>query len=423
MLPRMLRYVSASTSCALVTVIPFALFALLLSLIAGSASASAAPTAEASAAEPGVAADSASAEPQGGYEWGRGLVFRSGETDLWLGGRAQLRFNSSTTELDRDRRVTESDIRSMDVERARIKGGGKVIRRWLDLYGEYDLVGSQWLDYRATFRIGDWLDLRAGQWKSEFSRERVNSSGRQQLVERSIVNYWFTIDRQHGISTSARFGAGSRADVRLWVQALSGLGINRASERSKGLLLTRLQWYPDGSEMPFSGSDVERRKDRVSSVALAYVTGDTRCSRFSSDGCGQLPGLEESDYDLEQVMLETALKHRGFSWEQELHYKRLRDERTGAVQRVVGGYAQLGTFLSEWWSGAPEPLEVVARFALVDPDTEQSSDLNEEYTLGLNWFIEGHRNKLSLDLSRLEAEDAFGEVRETRLRLQWDVSF
>ena len=65
---------------------------------------------------------------------------------------------------------------------------------------------------------------------------------------------------------------------------------------------------------------------------------------------------------------------------------------------------------------------MVARFALVDPNTERGGDLNEEYTLGANWFFSGHRNKLSLDLSRIEAEESFGEVRRTRLRLQWDLS-
>ena len=34
--------------------------------------------------------------------------------------------------------------------------------------------------------------------ESDYNRERVDSSGKQQLVERSISNYWFTVDRQPG---------------------------------------------------------------------------------------------------------------------------------------------------------------------------------------------------------------------------------
>lgn len=211
-------------------------------------------------------------------------------------------------------------------------------------------------------------------------------------------------------------------DSRVWVQALSGLGLNSATERSKGLLMGRWQWNPDGEELPFSGSDLARRSERASSLAIAYVTGDSPCTRFSSDGCGQLPGFSDGDYDLEQLMLETALHYRGFGWEQELHYKRVRDERTGEVTRLVGGYAQLGSFLNEWWPRVPAPLEVVARFALVDPDTDRGSDISREFTLGANWFFSGHRNKLSVDLSWIEDEFLIDGGSQTRLRLQWEVS-
>lgn len=362
----------------------------------------------------------AGAASEFGYERDRGLVFRRGATDVWLGLRGQFRYNNESSELDTDDEgLLEGDL---SVNRARIKGGGTVGVPWLDLYGEYDLVGSKWLDYRATFAVADWLDIRVGQWKSEFSRERINSSGKQQLVERSISNYWFTLDRQRGLSTSARFGAGSRRDSRLWIQALTGAGINQATERGNSLLMARWQWNPQGEVLPFSGSDLERRSERLSSVALAYVSGDTACSRFSSDGCGQLPGFAESDYELRQLMLETAVHHQGFGWEQELHWKRVRDERTGVVTNLLGGYAQLGSFPNHWWSAVPAPLELVARIAIVDPDRDRSGDTNRELTLGANWFFRGHRNKLSADLSWLRDDDVLGLERVTRLRLQWEIS-
>lgn len=355
-----------------------------------------------------------------GYEGDRGLVLRRGATDLWFGLRGQFRYNNTSTALDtEDAKLIDE---SFSVNRARIKGGGTVGRSWLAAYGEYDLVGSQWLDYRATVTVSGWLDIRVGQWKSEFSRERINSSGKQQLVERSISNYWFTLDRQRGLSTSARFGAGTRWDSRIWVQALSGQGLNQETRRSEGLLMARWQWNPDAEVLPFSGSDLTRRSRRLSSVALAYVSGDSRCTRFSSDGCGQLPGFIEGHYDLEQLMLETAFHHRGLGWEQELHYKRIRDERTGAVTRLVGGYAQLGSFLNEWWPSVPAPLEVVARLALVDPNTDRSGDTNREFTLGANWFFAGHRNKLTADISWLEDDDILGTDSQTRLRVQWELS-
>jgi hypothetical protein len=375
---------------------------------------------------PALAEQEASPQPpepaatQFAYERDNGVIYRQGETDLWLGVRGQFRYNSSSTLLDTDSEALVD--RSLSVNRARIKGGGRVFRRWLALYGEYDLEGAQWLDHRATVTVAGWLDIRVGQWKSEFSRERVNSSGEQQLVERSISNYWFTIDRQRGFSTSTRLGEGSAWDSRIWVQGLSGTGLNAPTEQGSGLLLGRWQWNPDGEELPFSGSDLERRSKRLSAVALAFVTGESRCTRFSSEGCGQLPGFADGDYDLDQFMLETALHHRGIGWEQELHFKRIRDERTGEITRLLGGYAQLGSFLNEWWPSVPAPLEVVGRVALVDPDTSAGGDRRSELTVGANWFFDRHRNKLSMDLSRLGGDALSGEGSQTRVRLQWEIS-
>ena len=56
---------------------------------------------------------------------------------------------------------------------------------------------------------------------------------------------------------------------------------------------------------------------------------------------------------------------------------------------------------------------------MVDED-----DLVRELSFGANWFFAGHRNKLTFDLSFLDREAAKpGERQETRVRLQWDVSF
>ena len=44
-------------------------------------------------------------------------------------------------------------------------------------------------------------------------------------------------------------------------------------------------------------------------------------------------------------------------------------------------------------------------------------------TVGLNWFFNGHRNKLTLDYSWLNFEDFGDNATRNRLRFQWEVSF
>ena len=71
-----------------------------------------------------------------------------------------------------------------------------------------------------------------------------------------------------------------------------------------------------------------------------------------------------------------------------------------------------------------KPLEIAFRVAEVDPDTAAIDDSENEWTLVLNWFFEGHRNKITFDFSRLHDRNAGARRRwENRIRLQWDISF
>ena len=88
-----------------------------------------------------------------------------------------------------------------------------------------------------------------------------------------------------------------------------------------------------------------------------------------------------------------------------------------------GGYIQLGSFVNEWWRLWPRQLELAGRLSIVDPDRSLSGNTEKERTLGLNWFFNGHRNKLTLDHSWLNFEDFGDSATRNRLRLQWELSF
>lgn len=374
------------------------------------------PAAEGSEREPGAFDDFSYGE--------KGLTYAPADsaTDLWIGLRFQMRADTHEGNL-----VTAADLRedpgtSLEFRRARLKGGGTLFFDWLDVYSEYNFPTEALLDFRATFKLNNQLSVRIGQWKSEFNRERVDSSGKQQLVERSIMNYWFTVDRQLGVSATTRLGEGTSADTKFWLEALSGTGRGGSIDAGKMLWLGRAQWNPMGKVLPFSQSDLKRREEPLSSIALAGIVGSTAYSRFSGSGGGNLPGLEEGDYDLSQLMFETAVHYRGLGWQQEVHWKRLESATDETTRELAGGYAQLGSFVNEWWPSLSPSLELVARYALVDPDRDQAGDTQQEWTLGANWFFNGHRNKLTVDYSWLDFEDPGEDATGQRLRLQWELS-
>jgi phosphate-selective porin len=269
--------------------------------------------------------------------------------------------------------------------------------------GSTDIVDSRLLDLRATYKFADWLSIRIGQWKSEFNRERIDSSGKQQFVERSVATPWFTIDRQQGVVASGRVARETRADTSYWFGWLSGAGRGGDTSEADGLWLARVQWNFHGR-----------------------VTGKSAYTAFSSRGGGQLPGFvngSPDQYRIEQVMIETAYQYGGFSWQQEFHWKEVLDRVAGQKRRYVGGYAQAGMFFSEWVESFPEALEFALRIARVDPDRGVSGDTEEEFTLGSNWFFNSHRNKLTLDVSRVVRLQAPETDTSNRVRLQWDWSF
>lgn len=72
----------------------------------------------------------------------------------------------------------------------------------------------------------------------------------------------------------------------------------------------------------------------------------------------------------------------------------------------------------------PEELEIALRGAQVDPDVDLEENHIGEATMVANYFFYGHRNKLTLDFSRINDRSAeVGKRYENRVRLQWDVSF
>ena len=108
---------------------------------------------------------------------------------------------------------------TFQARRLRMKIGGHGYRPWLKYYFEVDLEPTRTTSGGSSdTRVIDWridiakykkIALRVGQWKIDYNRERVDSSGRQQFVERSIVNRVFTICLLY-TSPSPRDQRGSR---------------------------------------------------------------------------------------------------------------------------------------------------------------------------------------------------------------------
>ena len=379
----------------------------------------------------------------------KGLYIKSSDGN-WatnLQWRAQMRytnpFRSDPRQLDD---FIDPNQSNFEFRRARMKIGGHGYQPWLKYYFELDLQPSRvadrssseasvrLIDWRATIAKYDFLSLRLGQWKVNYNRERVDSSGRQTFVERSIVNRVFTIDRQIGAMAFGRLAKGTLADNSYYFGIFNGEGRGVNNDDDGMMYMGRWQWNFLGRELKWRQSDVSFSEKAAGNLAFATAKTTGKCTRWSSSGCGNLDGFEKvafaetGQFKIDQYVIETAFKWRGFAWQQELHSKTVIDRVNNTESVLKGGYAQAGYFFHNMIAIIPENMEFALRYAFVDEPNKTDIKLTntrKEYTGAINYFFKGHNNKLTFDFSYLTLDDAFlaQQASESRARFQWDVSF
>ncbi len=375
------------------------------------------------------------------------LETRDGNFRTELQWRAQMRYTDPYRSDPRQLSDFASNEQSnFEARRLRMKIGGHGFQPWIQYYFEVDLMPSRdvddpseassarVIDWRIDLAKWDWGGIRIGQWKVDLNRERVDSSGRQQFVERSIANRVFTIDRQIGVQLRGHLFQDTAADMRYYAGVFNGegRGVNNADDNL--MYMARIQWNFLGRDLSWRQTDVEFTELPTGSLAIAGMTHTGSCTRWSSSGCGSLDGFTSpakaasDQYDIRQVVQEFAFKYRGFSAQQELHRKQIHDRLSGTRSELTGGYLQAGYFFHNLFPAIPAPLELAARYAYVDePNAVIRGFENErrEFTLGANWFFAGHNSKLTLDYSHLTLDDAYQgqDEGDNRLRFQLDVSF
>jgi len=360
---------------------------------------------------------------------GKGFEFHFFDNNylLQIDFRGQFRASFPFDKFPRTIEDFDDENTKLGINRARIKIGGHVYRPYYTFYLEEDIKGGNLLDFRVQVEKLPFLKLRVGQWKARYTRERVISSGKQQGLDRSMLNSIFTVDRQQGVSLFGNLDGGNSANFNYWLSAFTGTGRGGGSDgNSKLMYLLRLQWNPNGEVLSFLGSDLKFHEKFISSVAVAGLTNTSPYTSFSTSGGGQLAGYEAGDeglYKVDQLLFETAFKYKGISWQQEFHYKKIDDKINLQQNTLIGNYFQIGYFLHYSFSEIPAPLEAYIRHSYYDANIDLSANNNYEYTIGINWFFKGHKNKLTFEYSYLEYHE-FNSIDEagSRYRLQWDLS-
>lgn len=358
---------------------------------------------------------------------------------LQIQSRLQFRYANPFDSDPRSPADLERNQSSFMVRRARFKVGGHAYWPWMTYYMQYDWSQPVMRDFYLNLGKFSWAQLRVGRAKVFYNDERVVSSGQQQFVNRSIVNDIFTVDRQQGVQVFGRVFPGTWHDVTYYAGVFTGRGVGEQDNDDKNMMFSgRLQWNFLGREPAFSQSDIALSEQPVASVAFAAATDISQCTAFETDSnsCRNLPGFPSpstaspGQFRLDQMMEEFRFRWRGLSINQEYHWKQVVDTTKAESDptrktNLMGSYSAIGFFPHVLLPTIPRQLEIAGRYAFVDPNVGAPNDIQQERTIAVNWFFNGHANKLTAEVSRLTVAEpgVSSDAGRTRFRIQWDISF
>ncbi len=274
---------------------------------------------------------------------------------------------------------------------------------------------------------GNW-ELWAGQTKLPGNVERVVSSANLQLVDRSLLNSRFNIDRDLGVQLRHKTSLGGDFLMREKFAISQGEGRNVTEGNEGGLQYTaRLEFLPFGtfkSKGDYSQSDLKREVKPKLMVGFTYNLnqGAVRERGFSGDYMFRSDGtLYETD--ITTFFADAMFKYDGFSFMGE-YAKRTADSPvaidldgvtptgdivlTGNALNLQAGYL----FKSNY--------ELVGRFTTVDYETVTNTLPRKQYTLGFNKFVVGHKLKVQSDINYTTTD---GNKDNITFRLGFDIHF
>ena len=382
------------------------------------------------------------------YVPGKGVEFstKDGRFSMQLRARVQLRYDLDHPNVD-----GESTEQTLQIRRARLQLQGNVFGKHNRYYVQFgfsprdqtngllaedgSIRRNPLRDARLEFDYLRDFTIWAGQMKIPFSRQRVLSSGNQNLVDRSLPNEEFQLDRDIGIQALSK-DLGGMGWLAYYAGVFMGEGRNAFEPSDFGMLYVgRIEFLPFGKFDDYSEGDLERSKKPGLSIAGAYAFHDEAGGDRGTQGSVPADG---GTTDLHNVSADVFFKWYGVSLQTAFHWRKgFNRDNGGAVDEDMmpiptalprdglGWFGQLGYVIPKI------PLEIVGRYGLARRQGGSASALpwRDEAGGGVNYYFAGHNLKLQLDYFRLWGADTGSGAADAakhgtdRVRLQLQLAF
>ena len=310
------------------------------------------------------------------------------------------------------------------VRRARIKGSGFAFSPKITYKFEYDVANGYVLDAVVKWNFtGNWT-VWFGQTKLPGNIERVFSSQKLQLVDRSLLNSKFTLDRDAGAQLRHHFKLGNTFLVREIFAISQGEGLNQKPQSTGNGYTGRIELLPFGNftkKGDYFASDLKREK---SPKLILSATYDFNQDAMRSRG-------QKGDYltgdlkSLQTLFIDVHFKYQGFSFFGE-YVDRKTSDGSALLEESLSNDGllidesyytgnsinlQLGYLMSNNW-------EISGRYTTVNAN-DYNNDLNQ-YTIGFSKYVVGHNLKVQTDFSYTTEQ---GQNDQLLFRLQTEFNF
>lgn len=358
--------------------------------------------------------------------FGEGMGIETGDGAFGFGVRARIQIRS-TVVVPENGTDTSADIQ---IRRLRVNFEGfgwkklvtfkvQLAMASLDLDQVAPLIVR---DAYANFALHRDFEIRAGQMKIPFGRQRVVSSGNQQMVDRSVVTGELNLDRDVGVQFLSTDFLGQHGLLGYNVGVFGGDGRGRVSGGYGLLYAGRLELRALGGkdaveldEVDFSRSHKPRLAFGVSG-AFNHLTDRQRSTIGSVYPTGTWVSYAHAGLDW-------ILKWSGLTLTGEFFLRKALEEQNTEVVagKSVTDYARsgYGAFFQAGKLFGPH-FEVSGRVGAFYPLSTLSqagSPREKEVGVGVSYYVDKHALKIQADYFYLFEE--WGEGRhQVRLQLQ-----
>ena len=371
--------------------------------------------------------------------FGKGLLNISGKDNTWsMNFAARVQYLTTTTWMKKNQGYSSPESNSL-IRRSRLKFKGFAyhpnLTYKLELgFSNRDISGGSnytsnspriIIDASVRWKFNKNLWIQFGQAKLPGNIERIISSSKLALVDRSILNSKFNIDRDFGLQMRYKFNLSKKFVVKETFAISQGEGRNVSKGNLGGHQYTaRIDLLPFGnfkSDGDYSGDDIEREKKPKLLVGVAYDYNNDSVKTRGNTGNYMETTTGFFKTDIKTLFVNSHFKYMGLSFMGE-YANRSSDDAISKNSdgSLTGDIVSDGSAINfQIGYVTPSNVAITTRFTNIKFKDIIYND-REQLTIGLSKYFVKHKLKIQSDLT---SEKSINDKNKIFYRLQFEIHF